>query len=353
MEFGYPPAGAEIAGKFPPGEMGILPKRSIFLSQLPDSTPKRSGIIVGILVVIAVLTVVICTVIGPAGIPFLGLPDDTSSSLILFDVRLPRVIAAMLVGFALATAGVVMQGLFRNSMADPYLLGTSSGGALGAAIAIVFLAGAFQFIFAFVGCIVAAFLVFGISRQSGRMPVEQLLLTGIAVSMFLAAVLSFIMYNAGSNLHQIFMWLMGGFWNASWGDVWIGLLIIPACLSLLFFSRELNIFSMGEEDAVHLGVDTGFLKKMLLLASALITGLAVAIAGSIGFIGLITPHIMRLVVGPDHRVLIPSSMLAGGILLALSDTFARTFGNEVPVGVITAFFGAPFFIFLLRRRYLA
>lgn len=299
-----------------------------------------------------VASVLVCTVVGPAGIPYLGLAADESASIIIFSVRLPRVIAALLVGFGLAAAGVVMQGMFRNSMADPYLLGTSAGGALGASLAIIFLNGAFRWMLAFTGCIGATFLVYGISQQGGRMPVEQLLLTGIAVSMFLSAILSFLMYSAGKSLHQIFMWLMGGFWNISWTDVWIGLLIIPASLSLLLFSRELNIFSLGEEDAIHLGVDTELFKKMLLLVSSFITGLAVAIAGIIGFIGLITPHLMRLVVGPDHRVLLPASMMAGGILLVFSDTLARTVGNEVPVGVVTAFFGAPFFIFLLKRRYM-
>lgn len=313
---------------------------------------QKQGPFLFLLFLAVAASILICTVIGPAGIPFLGLAGDESTSIILFDVRLPRVIAAVLVGSGLAAAGVVMQGLFRNSMADPYLLGTSSGGALGAAVAIVFLGGAFHWVLAFIGCIVATFLVYGISRQGGRMPVEQLLLTGIAVSMFLSAILSFLMYSAGENLHQIFLWLMGGFWTISWQDVWIGLLIIPVSLLLLVFSRELNIFSMGEEDAVHLGVDIELLKKTLLLASSFITGLAVAVAGSIGFIGLITPHLMRLVVGPDHRVLLPASMMAGGILLVLSDTLARTVGNEVPVGVVTAFFGAPFFIFLLKRRYM-
>ena len=299
-----------------------------------------------------VASILVCTAIGPAGSPFLGLAGDETASIILFLVRLPRVIAAVLVGAGLAAAGVVMQGLFRNSMADPYLLGTSSGGALGAAVAIVFLGGAFHWVLAFVGCIGATFLVYGISRQGGRIPVEQLLLTGIAVSLFLSAILSFVMYTSGESLHQIFLWLMGGFWNTSWNDIWIGLLIVPASLSLLLFSRELNIFSFGEEDALHLGVDIEFLKRSLLLASSFITGLAVAIAGSIGFIGLITPHLVRLVAGPDHRVLLPASMMAGGILLVFSDTLARTVGNEVPVGVVTAFFGAPFFIFLLKRRYM-
>ncbi|MDD1702841.1 MAG: iron chelate uptake ABC transporter family permease subunit [Methanoregula sp.] len=306
-----------------------------------------------VLTVVAAVTVVLCTGFGPAGIPFLGMPGDDTASLILFDVRLPRVIAAMLVGAGLAAAGVVMQGMFRNSMADPYLLGTSSGGALGASLAIVFLGGAFHSLFAFAGCLIASFLVYGIAQKGGRVKTEQLLLTGIAISMFFAAILSAVMYSSGQNLHQIIFWLMGGFWNVSWSDVTLGLVIIPASLVLLFFTRELNIFSMGEDDAIHLGVNVERLKIFLLAISSLVTGIAVAIAGCIGFVGLITPHIVRLVVGPDHRFLLPASMLAGGILLALSDTVARTVGNEVPVGVITAFLGAPFFIWLLKRRYAA
>jgi len=306
-----------------------------------------------VLFVLAVVTIVACTGIGPAGTPFFGLSGNDAGSLILFDVRLPRVIAAMLVGAGLAAAGVVMQGLFRNSMADPYLLGTSSGGALGAALAIVCLGGAFHSLLAFVGCLAASFLVYGIAQNKGRVQVEQLLLTGIAVSMFFAAILSAIMYSSGQNLHQILFWLLGGFWNVSWDDVTLGLIIIPAALCLLLFSRELNIFSLGEDDATHLGVNTERLKLILLGISSLITGIAVAIAGCIGFVGLITPHVVRLVVGPDHRVLLPAAMLAGGILLALSDTVARTIGNEMPVGIVTAFLGAPFFIWLLKRRYAA
>ena len=307
--------------------------------------------VTGILFVAAVAIVVLCTGFGPAGTPFFGMNGSDTASLILFDVRLPRVIAAMLVGAGLAAAGVVMQGLFRNSMADPYLLGTSSGGALGAALAIVCLGGALHGLFAFIGCLGASFLVYGIAQNKGRVQVEQLLLTGIAVSMFFAAILSAVMYSSGQNLHQILFWLLGGFWNISWSDVELGLVIVPAALSLLFFSRELNIFSMGEEDAIHLGVNTERLKLVLLGISSLVTGIAVAIAGCIGFVGLITPHVVRLVVGPDHRVLLPAAMLAGGILLALSDTVARTIGNEMPVGIVTAFLGAPFFIWLLKRRY--
>ncbi len=311
---------------------------------------KRHALVLPLLFLALFTCVLLSIMLGPAGTPFMGLGGEVTST-IVFSVRLPRAIAAALVGTGLAASGVVMQGLFRNSMADPYLLGTSSGGALGAAIAIVFLNGTLHWVFAFTGCIVATSLVYAISVRGGRVPVEQLLLTGIAVSVLLSALLSFLMYASGENLHQIFLWLMGGFWNISWNDVWIGMLIVPASLPLLLFSRELNIFSMGEEDALHLGVDTELLKRGLLLASAFVTGISVAIAGSIGFIGLITPHLMRLLLGPDHRFLLPGAMMAGGVLLVLSDTLARTAGGEVPVGVITAFFGAPFFIFLLRRRY--
>ncbi|MEN6396111.1 MAG: iron chelate uptake ABC transporter family permease subunit [Methanoregula sp.] len=304
-----------------------------------------------VLIALAAVTIVVCTGFGPAGVPFFGLSGNNAASLILFDIRLPRVIAAMLVGAGLAAAGVVMQGLFRNSMADPYLLGTSSGGALGAALAIVCLGGAFHSLLAFIGCLAASFIVYAIAQNKGRVQVEQLLLTGIAVSMFFAAILSAIMYSSGQNLHQILFWLLGGFWNVSWDDVKLGLIILPAALSLLLFSRELNIFSLGEDDATHLGVNTERLKIILLGISSLITGIAVAIAGCIGFVGLITPHVVRFVVGPDHRVLLPASMLAGGILLTLSDTVARTIGNEMPVGIVTAFLGAPFFIWLLKRRY--
>lgn len=311
---------------------------------------KRHALVLPLLFLALLTCVLLSIMLGPAGTPFMGLGGEVTST-IVFSVRLPRAIAAALVGTGLAASGVVMQGLFRNSMADPYLLGTSSGGALGAAIAIVFLNGTLHWVFAFTGCIVATSLVYAISVRGGRVSVEQLLLTGIAVSVLLSALLSFLMYASGENLHQIFLWLMGGFWNISWNDVWIGMLIVPASLPLLLFSRELNIFSMGEEDALHLGVDTELLKRGLLLASAFVTGISVAIAGSIGFIGLITPHLMRLLLGPDHRFLLPGAMMAGGVLLVLSDTLARTAGGEVPVGVITAFFGAPFFIFLLRRRY--
>jgi len=288
--------------------------------------------------------------IGPASMSLSSLFALPNAWTIFWEVRLPRVIAVVLVGCALAVAGTAMQGLFRNSMADPYIIGTSSGGALGATLSIVFFAGTGRPIFAFIGATVATFTVYTIARQGGKVPVETLLLSGVALSMLLSAFLSFLMYTAGRSLHQIMFWLMGGFWNVSWDDVLIGILIPIGCLVIYFYARDINIISLGEEDAIHLGVNVERLKQLLLFVSAFLAGIAVSIAGAIGFIGLITPHVMRLIVGPDHRILLPAAALAGGILLLWSDTITRTFAGDMPVGIITACFGAPFFIYLLRSR---
>ena len=276
--------------------------------------------------------------------------SDQTSYLIVYSIRLPRVIAAILVGAGLAAAGTAMQGLFRNSMADPYIIGTSSGGAFGAAFTLVFMGGFLLPLFAFLGALGSTFLVYAIATQNGRAPVETLLLTGVAISMFFSSILSFLMYSAGNSLHQIVFWLMGGLWNVSWSDVWLGLLIPVGGIILFLLARDLNILSLGEEDALHLGVNVEQFKRILLFVSSALTAIAVSIAGSIGFIGLITPHVMRLIVGPDHRILFPTAMLAGGLFLLAADTVVRSFLGEMPVGVITSFVGAPFFIMLLRRR---
>lgn len=294
-------------------------------------------------------SVILTTAIGTSGLSLLDLGPEGIGK-ILVDVRLPRVLVALLVGTGLAAAGTAMQGLFKNSMADPYIIGTSSGGALGAALSIVFLMGWGLPVFAFVGATASTIVVYLISRRDGRVAVETLLLSGIAVSLFLSAILSFVMYISGKSLHQIMFWLMGGLWNVWWDDVKIASLILVGCIMLFFFARDLNVISLGEEDALHLGVDVEKLKLALLLISSFITGIAVSVAGAIGFIGLITPHVMRIIVGPDHRILLPSAMMAGAIILMWADTFARIMPSEIPVGIVTAFFGAPFFIYLLRSR---
>ncbi|KQC03369.1 MAG: iron ABC transporter [Methanoculleus sp. SDB] len=310
----------------------------------------RTVFTIAVLLVMMLVSVLITVTMGPTELSLQAILTDRTASMVFFDIRLPRVITAFLVGCGLAVAGTAMQGLFKNSMADPYIIGTSSGAALGAAVSIVLLGAKGLPIFAFIGATGATFTVYILATRKGRAPVETLLLTGVALSMFFSAFLSFLMYSAGNSLHQIIFWLMGGFWTVEWSDVRTALLILIGSLVLFVFSRDLNILSLGEEEAVHLGVNVERLKKILLLFSSFITGIAVSIAGAIGFIGLITPHIMRLIVGPDHRLLLPSAMIAGGLFLLWADTIARSFANEMPVGVITSFVGAPFFVYLLRRR---
>ncbi len=338
---------------------------------MPETSRVRTISVITVLTTMLICAFFFALSLGPTTVPFAEfIPDDPlgmfatlfsggditkffsdqTSYLIVYSIRLPRVIAAILVGAGLAAAGVAMQGLFRNSMADPYIIGTSAGGAFGAAFTIVFMGGLFLPVFAFLGAIGSTFLVYAIATRHGRASVETLLLTGIAISMFFSSILSFLMYSAGKSLHQIVFWLMGGFWNVSWNDVWLGLLIPIGGILLIALARDLNILSLGEEDALHLGVNVEQFKRILLFISSAVTAVAVSIAGSIGFIGLITPHVMRLIVGPDHRILFPTSMLAGGLFLLMADTLTRSFLGEMPVGVITSFVGAPFFILLLRRR---
>jgi iron complex transport system permease protein len=301
------------------------------------------------LIIVSALAIVLCTLTGPAGFGFVNTAPGAAD--IVGGIRLPRVLAAFFVGASLAMAGAAMQALFRNPMADPYILGTSSGGALGASLAMVFLGGFFVPLFAWAGAVMAIIVVWLIAGRQGVISIETLLLTGIAVSFFFSAIVSFLISIAGQNVHQILFWLMGGFWNASPADAILSAgILIPAGLLLFFMGRDLNALSLGEETAAHLGIDAARARWIVLGGSTLLVAGAVSIAGSIGFIGLVTPHIVRLLIGPDNRVVIPASLFCGGILLAISDTLARTFFSDLPVGIITAFIGAPFFIWLIHRR---
>ena len=302
--------------------------------------------------------------------PFSFPVDDVHHRIVMY-VRLPRILLAAVVGFALAAAGTVMQGFFRNPMADPSIIGVSSGAAVGAVAFIVFpvalsttLAlpivgavnvglshGAGVSIFAFVGAVTAAFGVYAIATRHGRTPVATLLLAGVAVQTFLGAVISYLQLQAGESLRQIVAWLMGHLSAASWSDVTVTVLIVPPLfIILLAYARDLNVLLLGEEEAQGLGIEVERTKRILLAASSLITAAGVAFAGVIGFVGLIVPHMLRLVVGPDHRVLLPTAALAGGSFLVAADTLARSGSAELPVGVVTAAVGAPFFIYLLTKR---
>ncbi len=278
---------------------------------------------------------------------------------ILFLIRLPRVFLAAIVGGSLAVAGVVFQGLFRNPMADPYVIGISSGAALGAILAMLTgasleLAGFSAVpLFAFTGGILTIMLVYGMARVGRSVPVMTLLLAGIAVSAFVSALVSLCTYFAGEKLHQVVFWLMGGLGGATWSKVRV---MFPYALAgytlIAVYARDLNVLLLGEETAQHLGVETEKVKKILLVGASLLVAAAVSTAGMIGFVGLVVPHLIRLVAGPDHRFLLPASALLGALLLIATDTLARTViaPAELPVGIITAVLGAPLFIYLLKKR---
>ena len=284
--------------------------------------------------------------------PFSFAVPETDETIVR-DIRLPRILLGAIVGFALASAGAIMQGFFRNPMADPSIIGVSSGAALGAVATIAFpLAIPFGLqTAAFVGALLAAFGVYLVATEDGRTPVATLLLAGIAIQTFLGAVISYMLLQSGESLEEAVLWLMGHLQYSTWGRVEATLPVTVLIFAvLLVYARDLNVLLLGEEDAHALGIEVERTKRLLLAGSSVITAAAVAVAGVIGFVGLIVPHMMRLVVGPDHRILLPTSALAGATFLVLADTVARTGPAEVPVGIVTAAVGAPFFLFLLRRR---
>lgn len=282
-----------------------------------------------------------------------------AEEMIILQVRLPRIVGGALVGAALATAGVVFQGIFRNPMADPYIIGSSAGAAVGASLTLVLGVGYALFgvsavsVLAFLGALISVFVVYNVARVERRVPVTMLLLTGITVSILLAAVVGVLTVVAGEKLQPLIFWLMGGLSHMSWGDVAsAGPLFLVGVIVIYLYARDLNLLLLGEETAQHLGVDVEKSKRILLIFATLITAAAVSISGLIGFVGLIIPHALRMLVGPDHRILIPAALIAGGTFLILSDALARVvfIPGELPVGVITALAGGPFFIYLLRKK---
>ena len=288
---------------------------------------------------------------------FSDLPPQSET--IVVNIRIPRILTCAFAGAALGLAGAILQGIFKNPMADPYVIGVSSGAALGATIAFatgvgftIFGAAAVP-AFAFAVSLLTVFLVYNVARVGPRVPVMTLLLSGIAVSIFLSAFTTLLITFASKVLHGIYFWLLGSFAFAKWSDFYIvsPLTIIGFIIAFLY-SRDLNIMLMGEETAQTLGVEVEKVKKILIAISSLVTAAAVSVSGIIGFVGLIIPHIMRILVGPDHRVLLPASLLGGGLFLVLCDNLARAAipPTELPIGVITAMFGGPFFIYLLRKK---
>ncbi len=291
---------------------------------------------------------------------------DTPSTNVLLWIRLPRVIMAVLIGAGLSVSGLSMQGLFRNPLADPGLMGITSGAAMFAVVCIVFLSGqSIQYtssisgfytlnILTFVGACMTTLLIYQFSKSGGKTIVATMLLAGIAVNAVCSAITGFITYTANDQqLRDITFWMMGSLGGASWNTV---LAMLPFVLIPLFIlpqlSKALNAFALGESEAGYLGINTKKMKFILIGLSALSVGASVATAGMIGFVGLVIPHILRLWLGPDNRTLIIASALSGGILLTLSDLLARTLviPSELPIGILTAIMGAPVFVWLIVKE---
>lgn len=292
--------------------------------------------------------------------PLISTEDiSASQNIIVLQLRLPRALGALLVGGGLAVCGAALQGMFKNPLADTGLLGISSGAALGAGIAVILGLQKTAFglsgvsVFAFVGGISCILLVYYLARVKGRIHTVSLLLSGTAMSTFAAAVLSLLMMLHHEQMAAIYSWTMGSLTNIGWKQLsWCVLPILAGTALLLVQARELNLLLLGEEEARHLGVNINRVKLRIMLLTALISAAAVSVSGVIGFVGLMVPHVVRLISGPDHRYLLPVSFVAGGIYLLLVDMVAKTIAAplEMPIGVITSVLGGPFFIYLLRKK---
>ncbi|MBO0790839.1 MAG: iron chelate uptake ABC transporter family permease subunit, partial [Ktedonobacteraceae bacterium] len=287
---------------------------------------------------------------------------DSSVEVIIWQVRMPGVIEAALIGAALGAAGVLFQGMLRNPLADPFLIGTSSGAALGATISFILpfdmLYGVFFSltpVLAFVGAVLTVLMVYAIARVGGRTPVVTLLLAGVVVNSVMVACQTLLLsLNPQARFagQALYNWLMGGIAAVGWLPIlMVAVLVVGGIVFALGLSNILDTFALGEESALHLGLHVELAKLIIVIAASLITAAAVSISGLIGFVGLVTPHVMRLLLGPRHCLLIPASALGGSIFLILADLLARVvFAPTVlPVGIFTALVGAPFFLILLRN----
>jgi iron complex transport system permease protein len=275
---------------------------------------------------------------------------------VVMEVRLPRILTAALVGAGLAMSGVIYQGILLNPLADPYTLGISSGAAFGASLAL--LAGVAGFghfstpAFAFIGAILTLLVVMRLSVFNGQISGQTLILSGVIVGAILSAGISFLKYLADEQVAIIIFWLMGSFSASTWtGVLMVGFVVLAGGMITMYFGRDLNIMSLGRRSSDSLGVETAKIRVILLLTASLVTAICVAVTGIIGFIGLIVPHLMRYLVGPDNRRLLPASIFAGAILLLLADTITRAvLPVEVPIGVLTALIGGPFFCVIFRQK---
>jgi iron complex transport system permease protein len=275
------------------------------------------------------------------------------SNTIIWNIRMTRIILATAVGTALASSGAVYQGVFRNPLIEPYILGVSSGAALGAALAIMF---KFPFSLQFLSFIfgfTAVFLTYTMSRIDGETPLVTLILSGVIIGSLFSALVSIFQYvGSQEQLRKLVFWLMGGLYNATWSDIKTVIpIILTGFIVIWLNSWKLNVLSIGEEEAKTLGINTERTKLILMIAATLITSISVSVVGIIGWVGLMIPHAARLMVGPDHRYLIPLSAILGAIFMIVCDTAARTISTgEIPIGIVTSLLGAPYLLYMLRKR---
>lgn len=330
-------------------------------------TPAKVLVTLALLFALLLVALLVGLIVGPSAVTpqdvgnvLFGEPASSATADIVLRVRLPRIVLAAVVGAALAVSGVLFQALLRNPLADPYVLGVSGGAALGG-IAVLSLGSSIGLGYAavppaaFAGALATTFLLYAIAAVSGRVSSTNLLLTGVVFNAFASAAIVFLASLSGLNDGAgIYIWLIGSL-SASRADVvvWVALFLGVGLATAIPMARSLNLLTLGEEGATQLGVDVERVKRWLLVSTSLMVGAAVSVAGLIGFVGLIIPHLLRLVLGPDHRLLVPAAALGGAIFLVLCDTVARSLltGRELPVGAITAVAGGPLFLWLLRRHH--
>jgi iron complex transport system permease protein len=356
--------------------MKVQEKSSSFKNRLQKAVGTQilllSMTLCGLIVISACMGYIHLSFIDVAKIIFAKISGQTSLlegmdklfSVVVLDVRLPRILTAAAVGGGLAVAGAVFQGILLNPLADPYTLGVSAGAAFGASLAFFFnivlfdniVPGAFSVpAFAFIGATGTLFFVVYLSSARGGFSSSNLILSGIIVAAILSAGISFLKYVADEQVSIIIFWLMGSFASRTWADVLMtSSFLCLGFLVIIFYARDLNLMSLGNRTASSLGVDTGRLTLILLVTASLVTAICVSVSGIIGFVGLLVPHMMRFLTGPDNRKLIPVSMLAGAILLLCADTVTRAIlPSEIPIGVLTALIGGPFFCYIFRKRQMA
>jgi ABC-type Fe3+-siderophore transport system permease subunit len=357
--------------------------REQFMAELVSSwanvgavlTVHRWVTIIGGLLLASVVVLVLCLQFGATAVDvrtvataithmFRGDQTDSASlgtsEIIMVQIRFPRVLMSFLVGAGLAAVGVTLQALLRNPLADPYVLGVSSGSALGVSLAILFGIGSTFILlpvlplFGFVGGLVALLLMYQLAKSKGRLPIHSLLLAGVILNAILTSVIMFITSIMDPNRSAgLIAWLMGSLTSQGYSTLGGFLFYVVLVLAVLMHKAQLlNILTLGEETARSLGVETERVKKQLFVLTALLTGAIVSVSGMIGFVGMVVPHAVRLLIGSDHRLLLPASALVGGMFLALADTVARTLlaPAEIPVGIVTALAGGPFFLYLLLWR---